>query len=107
MAWNDSGNNNKNPWGNNKKNQSELDDFLKGIIESIKNLFGNKTPNNLDPSSKKNLGLIGIGIFAIYLLSGIYIVNDGERGVVLQFGKFREITTPGPCLLYTSDAADE
>ena len=96
MAWNDSGNNNKNPWGNNKKNQSELDDFLKGIIESIKNLFGNKTPNNLDPSSKKNLGLIGIGIFAIYLLSGIYIVNDGERGVVLQFGKFREITAPGP-----------
>ena len=32
----------------------------------------------------------------IYFLSGIYIVNDGERGVVLQFGEFHSITTPGP-----------
>jgi membrane protease subunit HflK len=29
-------------------------------------------------------------------LSGIYIVNDGERGVVLQFGAFKSITMPGP-----------
>ena len=39
--------------------------------------------------------LVG-AILIIYLLSGIYIVNDGERGVVLQFGKFIEITGPGP-----------
>ncbi|MEC9206131.1 MAG: FtsH protease activity modulator HflK [Pseudomonadota bacterium] len=93
MAWNDPENKNKNPWGNDK-NQSELDDLIKKILASLKSLFGDKTP--MDPSSKKNVSLLGIIILAIYLLSGIYIVNDGERGVVLQFGKFREITTPGP-----------
>ena len=40
--------------------------------------------------------MVGLAILAIYLLFGIYIVNDGERGVVLQFGKFNEITKPGP-----------
>jgi membrane protease subunit HflK len=35
-------------------------------------------------------------IIAIWAFSGIYIVNDGTRGVVLQFGKFDKITKPGP-----------
>tara|TARA_B100000949_G_C14221497_1_gene424795 strand:+ start:69 stop:1193 length:1125 start_codon:yes stop_codon:yes gene_type:complete len=96
MAWNEPGDKNKNPWGNQKGNKSELDDLLKNFISSLRTLFGDKGSGPIDPSSKKNIGLIGAAILAIYLLFGIYIVNDGERGVVLQFGKFNEITAPGP-----------
>ena len=96
MAWNEPGDKNKNPWGNQKGNKSELDDLLKNFISSLRTIFGDKGSGSIDPSSKKNIGLIGAAILAIYLLFGIYIVNDGERGVVLQFGKFNEITTPGP-----------
>ena len=96
MAWNEPGDKNKNPWGNQKGNKSELDDLLKNFISSLRTLFGDKGSGPIDPSSKKNIGMIGAAILAIYLLFGIYIVNDGERGVVLQFGKFNEITTPGP-----------
>ena len=96
MAWNEPGDKNKNPWGNQKGNKSELDDLLKNFISSLRTLFGDKGSGPIDPSSKKNIGMIAAAILAIYLLFGIYIVNDGERGVVLQFGKFNEITTPGP-----------
>jgi len=96
MAWNDPGDKNKNPWGNQKGNKSELDDLLKDFISSLRTLFGNKGSGPIDPSSKKNIGMVAAAVLAIYLLFGIYIVNDGERGVVLQFGKFNEITTPGP-----------
>ena len=96
MAWNEPGDKNKNPWGNQKGNKSELDDLLKNFISSLRTLFGDKGSGPIDPSSKKNIGMIAAAILAIYLLFGIYIVNDGERGVVLQFGKFNQITSPGP-----------
>jgi membrane protease subunit HflK len=39
--------------------------------------------------------LLGL-IFLVWIASGFYIVNEGQRGVVLRFGKFVETTMPGP-----------
>jgi membrane protease subunit HflK len=39
--------------------------------------------------------LIGLAVI-VWLASGFYIVDAGERGVVLRFGKFAEATMPGP-----------
>ena len=58
MAWNEPGDKNKNPWGNQKGNKSELDDLIKDFISSLKTLFGNKGSGPIDPSSKKNIGMI-------------------------------------------------
>ncbi len=92
MAWNEPGN--KDPWGRNKNNSN-----IDGVFKDFKKIFddllgssGSATP----PSPKKSAGFLAAIIFAVYFLSGIYIVNDGERGVVLQFGSFKEITMPGP-----------
>ena len=92
MAWNEPGN--KDPWGRNKNNSN-----LDGVFKDFKKIFddllgssGSATP----PSPKKSAGFLAAIIFTVYFLSGIYIVNDGERGVVLQFGSFKEITMPGP-----------
>ena len=91
MAWNEPGN--KDPWGR-KKNNSSLDGVFKDFKKTIDDLFG--SGSSVPPSPKKSAGLLSGIILAIYFLSGIYIVNDGERGVVLQFGSFNEITMPGP-----------
>lgn len=37
-----------------------------------------------------------IAVLVIWLLSGIYIVNPGEEGVVLRFGKYDRTVGPGP-----------
>ena len=92
MAWNEPGN--KDPWGKNKNNSS-LDGVIKDFKKTIDDLLGGNS-GSVPPSSKKSAGLLAGLILVIYLLSGIYIVNDGERGVVLQFGGFNEITMPGP-----------
>jgi membrane protease subunit HflK len=92
MAWNEPGN--KDPWGRNKNN-SNLDGVIKDFKKTIDDLFGGNS-NSVPPTSKKSAGLLAGLILVVYLLSSIYIVNDGERGVVLQFGGFNEITMPGP-----------
>ena len=93
MAWNEP-NGNKDPWGRKSNTSSELDNALNDINKYFKNLLGGTSGGS--NSNKKNTSIIGVVILTIYLLSGIYIVNDGERGVVLQFGEFSNITMPGP-----------
>ena len=92
MAWNEPGN--KDPWGRNKNN-SNLDGVFKDFKKTFDDLLGS-SGSATPPSPKKSAGFLSAIIFAVYFLSGIYIVNDGERGVVLQFGSFKEITMPGP-----------
>lgn len=93
MAWNEP-NGSKDPWGRKSNPNSELDSALKDLNKYFKTLLGGSSDG---PSpSKKNTSILAIIILVLYLLSGIYIVNDGERGVVLQFGEFNNITMPGP-----------
>ena len=94
MAWNQP-NGNKDPWGRKRDNNSELNDILKSFNKFVNDLFKSSGGSSNTPS-KKNVGILAGVIIAIYFLSGVYIVNDGERGVVLQFGKFVSITGPGP-----------
>lgn len=42
------------------------------------------------------LFLILFGVIGIWLLTGIYIVNPDEEGVVLRFGKYNRSEGPGP-----------
>jgi membrane protease subunit HflK len=35
-------------------------------------------------------------VFVVWIASGFYIVYEGQRGVVLRFGKYVETTMPGP-----------
>jgi membrane protease subunit HflK len=39
--------------------------------------------------------LLGL-IFLVWMASGFYIVPEGQRGIVLRFGKLLETTMPGP-----------
>ncbi len=94
MAWNEP-NGNKDPWGRKRDNNSELDDILKSFNKFVNDFFKSSGGSGNTPN-KKNVSILAGIIIAIYFLSGVYIVNDGERGVVLQFGKFVSITGPGP-----------
>ena len=99
MAWNDP------QWGNNgnKKNSGppDLDELLRKFNQRLSSLFGGKGGND-SPSSNKFAGggnllglLLGLMVL-VWLASGFYIVDTGQRGVVLRFGKYLETTDPGP-----------
>ena len=41
------------------------------------------------------IGLLVALAFVVWLASGFYIVDASQRGIVLQFGKYKEMTEPG------------
>lgn len=112
MAWNEPGKPGQDPWGNSgnnggngggneppkrpRNNGNDLDAMLKKA-QSI--LGGGSSGGTLGNGG--GIGGVGISIIlgvivVVWLLSGIYIVDPAERGVVTRFGAFVEETKAGP-----------
>ena len=103
MAWNEpGGSGNKDPWGNrnNEQGPPDLDEFIKKLQDKLGGLFGGKGGggSSRGGSSGGGIGLSFIALIAVvvWALSGIYIIEQGKQGVVMQFGAFHSITNPGP-----------
>ncbi|MBL0522483.1 FtsH protease activity modulator HflK [Aeromonas enteropelogenes] len=97
MAWNEPGNNGKDrdPWGNNGKNQGppDLDEMLRKVSRRFGGLLGGG-------KSGGDVGRFGISIalvvaVVVWVVSGFYTIREAERGAVLRFGKFSHIVEPG------------
>lgn len=84
----------------------DLDELWKDLNKKLSNMFGgsqNKDsgPSNSDPSSSpKSNGWMGIVLVVaiallIWLGSGIFIVQEGQRGVILSFGRFSHTVEAG------------
>ena len=101
MAWNEpGGSGDKDPWGGRGQDQGppDLDEIVKKMQDKVTHIFGGKGGGGGGGSSA-NAGLIGILIIValvVWLLSGIYIVDSAERGVIQRFGKYTSTTMPGP-----------
>ncbi len=96
MAWNDD---KKNPWGGNGQTPPELDDVIKEFKDKFSGIIGGKPKSGSGKTTAPSTGglkyifLVGIILWA---LSGIYIIDPAEKGVVLRFGAFQEETGQGP-----------
>jgi len=103
-------------WGR-RPNQGppDLDAIWRDFNRKLNGLFGRRGGSGGDdperPDAKKIGGgaglLLGL-IVAAWMASGFYIVNEGQRGIVLRFGKFTDTTLPGPRwhLPYPIEAAE-
>jgi membrane protease subunit HflK len=99
MAWNEPGNGDKDPWGNRGNDgPPDLDDVVRNMQQKLGGLFGGKkgAPHSNPSSGSFGFGLIALIALIVWLLSGVYIIDAAERGVVLRFGKFVDTTMPGP-----------
>ena len=101
------------PGGN--QGPPDLDELWRNFNKKLDGLFGRRGGGNGEgpsgPGPKRMGGGAGVLaglIFAVWLASGFYIVNEGQRGVVLRFGKYLETTMPGPRwhLPYPIEAAE-
>jgi membrane protease subunit HflK len=124
MAWNEpGGSGNKDPWsgksGGDQQGPPDLDEVVRKLQESLGGLFGGKKrPSGQEPDDQgggpgggrgggfpslpgggltgKTLAILGGILLVVWLLSGIYIIQPAERGVVLRFGAYAYMTEPGP-----------
>jgi membrane protease subunit HflK len=92
MAWNEPGG--RDPWGGQNRNAGgppDLEDLFKKLRQRLPN-WGSPGKGG----SPAGLGLVAIGVVVLWLLSGFYIIDPAERGVVLRFGQFERMTLEGP-----------
>ncbi|GAA6173798.1 FtsH protease activity modulator HflK [Colwellia sp. KU-HH00111] len=103
MAWNEPGNNDKDPWKNKGgKNQGppDLDELLNDLGKKVSGIFGGKGNNRSSGGSGKSFSSIGISLILIiglvvYAFSGFYTIKEAEKGIVLRFGQFSGTVDPG------------
>lgn len=87
MPWNEPGGD-KDPWTRKSNNNNNE------LMNKLGRLFGNND-NNDDGNGSGGLFLIAAVGLAIWAFTGFYTVDERERGVVLQFGAYKETTTAG------------
>ncbi|MCG5500164.1 FtsH protease activity modulator HflK [Ectothiorhodospira lacustris] len=110
MPWNEPGNNSKDPWGGGggggnrgggNQGPPDLDEVLKKLSNKLGAVFGGGggdggNGGGMGKHASAGISLAAILALVIWLASGFYIVSEGERGVVLRFGAFQSVATPGP-----------
>jgi membrane protease subunit HflK len=102
MAWNEPGNDEKDPWKNKGgKNQGppDLDELLNDLGKKVTGIFGGKTTKGGSGPGKSfsNIGLSILLIVAsvVYAFSGFYTIKEAEQGIVLKFGEYSGTVEPG------------
>lgn len=112
MAWNEPGGNrnDNDPWGNNNKGRNggnqgppDLDQALKQLLDKLNGLFGSggNKGNGGSNSNSSNGGFGGIIVLALILLvvflgfKSVYTIDEQQRGIVLQLGKYNRTLDPG------------
>ncbi|WP_296654167.1 FtsH protease activity modulator HflK [Paraburkholderia sp.] len=81
----------------------DLDEMWRDFNRRLTAFFGRKGQGPGAPGPRPDNGhgaRIGVGIvlgvlIAIYLGSGVFVVQDGQAGVVLQFGQYRQTVGQG------------
>ncbi len=101
MAWNEPGNNKKDPWGSGGGQQPpDLDEVFRKLQDRLNGLFG--SGRSRGPKTKgSGGGGYGFGLILLAVLIGlglydsVHVVEQAERGVVKRFGAYNRILMPG------------
>jgi membrane protease subunit HflK len=99
MSWNEPGDNKKDPWSGREQPQTppDLDDVLKGVQEKVRAIWGGGRgmPTGGGQAPLQLAGLVAAAGLVLWGLTGIYVVDEGSRGVVTRFGEYVDTTMPG------------
>ena len=113
MAWNQQGPENKDPWGqgNGQSGPPDLDQVIRDLQKKLSGIFGKRSSRGGGGGGsgggsgggkgkgltlgRTGLSLLAIVVVALWMASGFYVVDQGEQGVQLRFGKFQEVKPAG------------
>ncbi len=92
MAWNEPGNG-KDPWDRNGGPPDDLDKIVQGWQRKFSGIFGGGGRSR-GPGSAGGY-ILPILFLVAWSITGLYRVDEAERGVVQRFGAYTETTLPG------------
>lgn len=104
MSWDDG--DKGNPWqSGGDRGPADLDAVVKDLQRKLSGLLGGRgrrgggNGNGADGgragASKGMLSTLIVAALGVWALTGFYVVDDAERGIVLRFGAFQAVTQPG------------
>jgi membrane protease subunit HflK len=92
MAWNDSGNG-KDPWDKDGGQPNDLDKIVQGWQRKLSSVLGGGKGSS--PQGTASSYVLIVVLVAGWLLTGLYRVDQAERGIVQRFGAYTHTTMPG------------
>ena len=109
--WGNRGSDDNNGGGGRRPNQGppDLDQLWRDLNRRLSGIFdkkrgggdrggdgGDRPPVQFSPKFLGGgIGLLLVLVLIVWLASGFYIVDAGQRGLVLQFGRYKESSEPG------------
>lgn len=94
MAWNDSGNG-KDPWKREGDEAADLDKIVQSWQRRLGGIFGGKRGGSGSASGPGGGWVLGVLLLVAWSLTGLYRVDEAERGVVQRFGDYTTTALPG------------
>lgn len=102
MVWNEPGGGGKDPWsggGRGDQGPPDLDEVFRQLRRRFGGIFGRgggRRGGGNGHAAGIGFGfLLGLAVL-VWLASGIYIVDEAERGIVLRLGRYTATVGPGP-----------
>ena len=93
MSWNDSGNG-KDPWKRDDEEPTDLDQIVQNWQRKLSSIAGGRRGGSAGPGAAGGWVLVMLLVLA-WALTGLYRVDEAERGLVLRFGAYTDTTMPG------------
>jgi membrane protease subunit HflK len=105
MAWNEPGNRGESPWGKKRpdtKSGGSLNEAMKGWQQRLQSILGGsgEPPRGAggseaaEPSAKVGW-MIAALLFLLWLASGMFQIDAGNKGVIQRFGRFSQVHGEG------------
>jgi len=97
MTWKDSGNG-KDPWQNRGNQPEDLDQMFEAWQKRLTGIFRGNAGNKQRPKGNKITSggsILLIFILLAWAFTGLYRIDEAERGVVQRFGAYTKTTLPG------------
>jgi membrane protease subunit HflK len=96
MAWNEPGNG-KDPWSRGDKEPNDLDQIVQNWQRRLSSLLGGAGGGSGGSRAPGGAGgyILIVLLLIAWAATGIYRVDEAERGVVQRFGAYTDTTMPG------------
>lgn len=94
MAWNDSGNG-KDPWKRDGQEPNDLDEIVRNWQRRLGKIFGGGGGGGKSQPGGSGAYVLVLLLLVAWGFTGLYRVDEAERGVVQRFGAYTITTLPG------------
>ena len=103
MAWNDSDEKDRDPWGGRKNDDGppDLDEVVKKMQDKLGGLFGGGGRPSTPGSGGTGMSpimwvVVALVVASLLFYAAFWRIEPAERGVVMRFGKYVDTLQPGP-----------